>query len=46
MENNNVQQISIKTNTSRIQKSFRAATVAERKIQMGSCAMLSRELGY
>lgn len=38
--------ISIKTDTSRIQKSFYTTPMAERKIQMGSCAMLSRELGY
>lgn len=40
VENNNVQQNSIKTSTIRIQKSFCTAPVAERKIQMGSCTML------
>lgn len=38
--NNNVQQNSIKTNTSRIEKSFYTTPVAKRKIQMGSCTML------
>ena len=44
--NNNVQQNSIKRDTIRIQKSFCTSTMAERKIQMVSCEMLSRELGY
>lgn len=38
--NNNVQQNLIKRDTSKIQKSFCSATMAERKIQMGSCTML------
>ena len=46
MVNNNVQQNSIKTNTSRIQKSFCPATMAKRKIQMGSYTMFPRKLGY